>query len=312
MAQQRKRRPTSQYTGSRKQPRARKTQRQPAAANAPLVERAWVPLIDAWSATANGTAAVVCRKPDGRCAGALFQISLIEGGLTHAIDQLDAEPGGFERMMEELSSNGMIRPYEEAPVEVASAFIWGAYALALEHGYDWDLDDEIGDSLALVPRPPGEPGDWADQVWNDSIPTDLRQILEALPFSPDWPKGKELLVRTTAVFDLTDAPHAIEAIRSAAPDFVPNPTPPPCDGERNVHFAATRRPREGRGGGRKTIGRVEVCPEEFGPHLVVQCDTLSMACAVIHRLKSLLGESVVFSDAHWENANDLMRDGEFR
>jgi hypothetical protein len=273
------------------------------------VVRAWAPWRDAWAATANGTAAILRRRPDGGEAFAFFTLSMMEDGLTTAADKLDAAPGEFEKLLKQLGDS--VPPFEEARPDVASAFVWGGYAAAIEAGLQWDRVPGIKQALALVAKPPGKPHTWADMMWEDSISEDLQQVILSSPGPDEVPEGKEVMILTTATFDIDDPARAAEVLRAAAPEVV-------HDGRRGDAelFSLTREyPKRhwsplAKLGGRQVIAHVEVSLNASEPYLIVEGKTLSMTCVVMQRLRVLLGDGTFrLADVEWTTAEDLARLG---
>jgi hypothetical protein len=270
------------------------------------IERTWSPLVDAWSATGEGSAAILRRRPDGRFAGAFFGISMTQDGLTFAGDLPDAEPGEFEGVLRKLGEG--IPPYQEGPPEVVSGFVWGAYASSVESGRDWDQVPKLKRALALVAKPPGTPRQWADALWDDSIPAGLKRVLLALPDPETLPEGKEAMVVTTATFEAADPAAIATVLRKARPDFGD-------DGREGLvrHFTLTRPYPKGHWsplaglGGRQIVGRVEVHHDTNSPRLVAEGKTLSMTCVLIQRLKGLVGDAIRLVDTTWADSEELMR-----
>jgi hypothetical protein len=271
------------------------------------VQRTWGPWRDAWAATGNGTAAILRRRPDGREAWAFFTLNMMEDGLTSAAEKADAEPGEFEGMLAQLADS--IPPYQEAPLDVVSAFVWGGYAAAIDAGREWDRVRGIKPALAQVPKPPGKPHAWADMMWEDSIDEELQQIILTSPGPDEIPEGKEVMILTTATFDVDEPARAADVLRRATPEVV-------HDGREGdvEHFSLTREyPKRhwsplARLGGRQVIGHVEVGLDARDPHLVVEGKTLSMTCVVMQRLRRLLGDGAFrLTDVEWRTADELAR-----
>lgn len=274
------------------------------------VVRTWGPWRDAWAATGNGTAAILRRRPDGREAWAFFTLSMMEDGLTSAAEKLDAKPGEFEDMFAKLADS--LPPCEEAPLDVVSAFVWGGYAAAIDAGREWDRVPGIKPALAQVPKPPGKPHTWADMMWEDSIDEQLQQVILTSPGPDEIPEGKEVMILTTAVFDVADPARTADVLRRARPEVV-------HDGrEGDVElFSVTREyPKRhwsplAKLGGRQVVGHVEVSLDARDPHLVVEGKTLSTTCVVMQRLRRLLGDGTFqLADVAWQTADDLARRGQ--
>ena len=269
------------------------------------VERAWIPCPDAWTATGHGLVAVERRQPDGRFVGAFFTIEMLMDGLTMAADAPDCAAGEFAAKLDTLSDT--LPPFIEGPVEAAACFVWGGYALSIESGRDWGGVAKLKQTLALMPKPPGTPRQWADLLWNDITPEGLTRVIARAPHPAEIPEGKEVMILTTATFDADDDPaRLIQKLAKARPDFVDEGK---ADG---AHVFSMTRPYP-RGhwsplsllGGRQLVGQVLVQDDDGRPTLVVSGKTMSMTCVLIQKLKRLMGDTIRLADAEWLDTDDL-------
>jgi hypothetical protein len=270
------------------------------------VQRAWVPCPDAWGATGHGLIAVERRQPDGRFAGAFFTIDMLLEGLTMAADAPDCAAGEFAEKLKSFQDG--LPPFREGPVEAAAYFAWGAYSLSVESGRDWGSVPKLKQTLALMPKPPGTPRQWADLLWNELTPDGLRRVISRAPHPTDIPEDKEVMIFTTATFDAADDPaRLIKTLGKARPDFVDDGA-----GDDGARFFTLTRPYPKEHwsplamlGGRQVVGQVEVRADAGRPALVVTGKTISMTCVVIQRLKRLMGDAIKLTGTEWHDVDDL-------
>src|SRR5258705_6402945 len=101
----------------------------------PLV-KAFVPSPDPWRVSGYGSAGVIRRQPDGRCASAFFTFSLMHLGIETMFGEDDKPLEEIEKGLREYRH--LMPPCEEGPEDLVSRFVWGAYGLNSWGGIEWD------------------------------------------------------------------------------------------------------------------------------------------------------------------------------
>jgi hypothetical protein len=256
------------------------------------VDRVYVPIPDVWCATGMGTVAVVRRRPDGRIAYGAFLLNLSEHGITGAFGKTDPRPAAEESFLDDMRD--MIPPMQEGSLEDASAFVYGAMALADSQDAGFP-PDEIGPYLDLLPPPPGAAQQWLDGLIGRGgrTPAGLVRIVADLPSDVDIPDGQEIAVATEMEFRLPEA--------SASLARAPAKFPPISDGDGTARFHHTPVPtgtpsKHGTPG--KVQGEVRIC----GDHVVAIALTLSMAARLIADLREWLGPGISLTAVRWGNS----------
>ena len=266
------------------------------------IARAYVPISDVWRATGLGTACIVRRQPNGKLTHACFTINLLEHGIelmAGKADQTLIELNDFFESMRDL-----VPPYEEGPTELASAYIWGAWALGEREGFGFPPQEEAL-FLPLVPQPPGTPEDWLRQFVGPGglVPPELMANIAKTVLPEDLPEGKECALLTRMSFALADASSAVKKLQQSKPNkmgfrFV---QVKPLGADSEAIFECGRPiPKPPRSmmplrRGLQIQGQVRIT----GGKLLAEAMTLSMAAQLAGLLKDTLGGDIRLSSTSW-------------
>jgi hypothetical protein len=237
-----------------------------------------------------GTAAVVRRRPDGRLAYGAFLLNLCEHGLSGAFGKMDAVPG--EKLLDDLRDT--IPPMEEGDLADASAFVYGALALAesQEAGFP---PEAIGPYLDLLPPPPGAARQWLDGLVGAGgrTPAGLLRIVAELPVDVDVGNDKEIAVGTEMVFLLSE-------VCLPRPDATAR-FPWIGDEEGSSAFHYTPVPA-GALAKRGTPGKVQGEVRVHGARVLAIAGALSMAARMVRDLREWLGPAIKLSSVRWASS----------
>lgn len=268
------------------------------------VVRAYGPDRDAWAATGFGSAVVVRQQPDGRWAFAAFWISLLDGGLTMFFGNSNEIPQEWERAFFH-DMEPKIPPLEEAPIELVSDYVWGAYVFGQGDG-DWQGTGKMpGYYLAFVPQPPGGPSQWLRRLVGPHglTPGGLLKVIHQNSNIPDIPDGQEVAVITEMTFRIADAPATVARLRTLEPEF--NLTGQ-VEGETCFNWTRQYPPGHwsplARLGERQVIGQVRVRTGR----LTATAGTLSMASGLVRRLKQAVGVGLALERTTWTGSRELL------
>lgn len=167
------------------------------------VERAYMPLDEAWRSTGIGTAGVVRRDGDASLHSAFFWIDLHEGGLVGIFGKMDMSEHDLERFVSEVMPD--VPPCVVGPVGLASEYIWGARALSESSGAGFPAELQEA-HFALVPRPAGSASAWKRRLVGRGglAPDDLVRMTRRNPVPADMPEGKDIIILTEMTFDVED------------------------------------------------------------------------------------------------------------
>lgn len=267
------------------------------------VVRACAPVGDVWEATGLGTAYLERRRPNGRSAWVMAKLNLREHGISVVSGKLDDTPAEARDLLETMRD--LTPPFEEAPLELVSAYLWGAWALGEAKGSP--LPPGTAESfLALVPRPPGAPQRWVAQlVGPDGLtPARLVELIASLPDHEETHEGSEIAIATSMWFqgpDEEDAVSLLQANRPGPSGFRFIPGEPPEDGE-GFHFELARPLPEGPRSimpvrdGLQIQGHVRI----EGDEIVATAMSLSMAARLAASLREVLGAGrVTLVETSW-------------
>src|SRR5215212_4441077 len=111
--------------------------REPNRRSWPIV-RAYVPVKDAWRVSGCGTAGIVRRQPDGALTYSIYNIELTKGGLTGAFGKDNESQEQVEESLMELAD--LMPPFEEGDPDLMARYVWGAYAMSIEEGFEWPAE----------------------------------------------------------------------------------------------------------------------------------------------------------------------------
>jgi hypothetical protein len=266
------------------------------------VEKAYVPVDEAWRATGIGTAGVVRRDGDARLHSAFFWIDLHESGLVGIFGKRDMTERDHERFVKKILPD--VPPCVEGPVELASAYIWGARALTESSGAGFPAELQEA-HFALVPRPAGSASAWKRRLVGRGglAPDDLVRMTTRNPVPADMPDGKDIIIITEMTFDVQDHEGAIRLLRDERPEFR-------LVGEEDGEAEFVRTRPYGKGhwsplalhGGRQTTGEILVGPSG----LKASANTLSMAASLAGKLKQILGERITLRSTTWTDQEELL------
>lgn len=266
------------------------------------VVRSFVPRPEVWNACGFGSAGVVREQPGGLLSLTLFQLSLIDGGIHTAFTKEDLTPEKLEALLEIMAR--LAPPWREGPPELASRYVWGAYAMSLEDGVSWSGDVER--YLDVVPQPRGGPKQWLEGLLGIGglTPPGLVEVVRRNKTPGDIPDGKEPVVLTRIRYSVRRPEKIAGVLRRERPEF-------DLTGEEDgkLFFSWTREYPEGhpnplaRMGGRQMLGNITIGKDA----MLVETNTLSWAGRLMMRLCELAGGDITFEDVHWTGGRDLLR-----
>jgi hypothetical protein len=266
----------------------------------------FVPDPDVWRVAGCGSAGICRRRPDGTIASAFFIFELIDGGLTGMFGR-DDNPD-LETAMELMTDlKDRVPPMIPGDADLASQYVHGAYAWALEYGYEFPPDDRRP-YFSLLPPMSGTAQWWMQNFVQTLTPTRLVEVIRAMDIPDDLPDGKEVVCMARATFDLEDGSSACETLCGLQPEFIYDGT----DEDGYELFSLTRKYPKNHWsplallGGRQILGSVEI----RGTELTASAKVLSMAARVVWRLKQTLGEKLRLRDVEWTSIADLFRKAE--
>jgi hypothetical protein len=278
------------------------------AAQWPIV-RAYVPVEDVFRVSGLGTAGIVRRRPDGRCAWAMFRIDLMEHGLGMMFGKDDEPIKKIDQALEEMRD--VLPPFEAGTPELAAAYIWGAWALAEAEGSGFP-PHLTASYLGLLPRLPGSSESWLNRLVGPgglSSP-DLVEIIRETPPPDEAGEGREFAIMTMMIFRLADAPSATLRLRTSSPDgqgfrFIPGESP---ENDAIVHFQWARPLPKGPRSMMPVRGDLQIqgWVDIEGDELRAVAMTLSMAARLVSNLKALLGDAIHLEHAHWTSPEEIM------
>jgi len=257
----------------------------------PIV-RAYVPLEDAWTASGYGSAGIVRRQPNGRLSCAMFTINLSAGGLELGFCFEDKTEVELEETLEKIADE--MPPFVEGNAGVAAKYTWGAYALSCENGIDWS--DEISEPLAMMPKIGGTKRWWAEQFVQDLVPLGLLQTATHIFELGENPRGKEVAVAVSMVFDVPDSNAVVKTMRNRPEDFTE------IQGSSRALTFHWIRERKWVVGERVPHALIGIRKREmFG-----QVGTLSMAARLIAELNKITDGQIKLVHPHWGDFDELM------
>ncbi len=268
----------------------------------PIV-RAYVPLRDAWIASGTGTAGILREHPDGDRFHLLFLIDLSAGGLRGVMSRDKVSAEFFERSLEEIKEHGL-SPLEEGPVELASEYIWGSYALTEAAVGPWPSEmDRL--YMSAVPRPPGTKQEWVERLVGPegSIPPQFLQYLAAHPPAEDQPEEVVSPVFVTMMFQVYEPLMAAQKIRARKHDFLQSERP-----KGQVGFDWYYDPERGSSVLWTPDRKVPVGTLTFeGDKLQAQTAALHLAARLISILEQEARIDMNLVGVRWDDPQDLMR-----
>ncbi len=256
------------------------------------VERVYVPVSDIWRATGLGTAAIARRRPDGKLAYGAFLLNLSEHGLSGMFGKMDAPAGDRGSLLDDMRD--MIPPREEGALADASAFVYGAMALAEAQNAGFP-PEEIGPYLDLLPPPPGAARQWLDGLVGAGgrTPAGLLRIIHDIPIDVDVGDGKEIAVGTEMEFHL---PEVYFSPPAGAARF-------PWIGEHDGAFGFRYTPvPAGTSAKHGTPGKVQGEVRVRGDRARAIALSLSMAARLVADLREWLGPRIELSSVRWANS----------
>ncbi|MGH7177895.1 MAG: hypothetical protein ACREJC_10975 [Tepidisphaeraceae bacterium] len=265
----------------------------------------YVPDPDVWRVTGCGIAAIFRQIPDGRVASALFDIELMHGGIKmmygkddHA--SLDDALGLLEIARKHAP------PCVPGEPDLAARYVYGAYALGLDMGFDFPAEQRRP-YFSLLPMMAGTKNWWLQQLTHDDLtPARLVEIVRAIDAPDEVPEDKEMICLTTAIFDVDDGQAACEKLAEHHPEFAYDDE----DDQGYEVFTFTREYPKNHWsplaslGGRQILGNVRIRATE----LQASAQVLSMAARLVTRLKQVIGGSIRLRGAEWKNVEEMMRE----
>lgn len=266
------------------------------------VAGSFVPRRDVWNVCGFGSAGVVREQPGGLLSLTMFQLSLIDGGVHTAFTKGDLTPEILKALLESLADH--MPPWQEGPLDLASRFVWGAYAMSLEEDAAWSGDLER--CLESLPQPGGGPKQWREGLVGVGglTPPGLVKIARENKISEDIPDGKEPVVLTRIRYSVRRPEKIAGVLRRERPEFDLT-----GEEEGKLFFSWTREYPGGhpsplaRMGGRQVLGNITF----DGNGLLAETNTLSWAGRLMVRLCELAGGDIAFEDVRWTAGRDLLR-----
>jgi hypothetical protein len=261
------------------------------------VARVLVPRPAVWQATGLGTAGVVRAQPDGRYASAFFVMSLEDHGLKGLFGKDDASMDEIDALL--AGVHGLVPPWCDGPLALASEFAWGARSVSEAAGSEFPESD-LRRYFGLLAPPPGAASDWHARLVGPGglTPLELVEVIAAGPPADELPEGKAVAVFTNVTFDLFDTADALQKLR--APEFVQEES-----GTRGGLVVRTWMPTgggaRGRDAPRKMQGKVAIGSGELSATAM----TLSMAARLLGTLEDLLGDSARPREVQWRAAYEV-------
>jgi hypothetical protein len=263
--------------------------------NWPIV-RAYVPPDDCWKSTGYGSAGIVRQQPDGKLSSSFFSLGLMRGGLMSVFGHVDSSWDEIERDLR--IKRHTVPPAVVGEVDLATRYIWGAYAWSLEDGLRWP-DDLETQHLAVVPPLSGGRHRWLAQFAGPTglVPGDLYDLVKSFHPMHD-PTDKEPLVFTEIVYSLIEQAAVLEKLRSAGPHILP------MDQDLDtVYFECTREfdakkvmPLEPMRS-RQPVGSIRI----QGGKLLAESRALSLAAYMISKLREYCGDLILFERTSWSD-----------
>ncbi len=267
--------------------------------------RAQAPWRSCWDATGCGSAAVLRRAPDGRIGLAAMNVLLMSGGLSVAFGLTLGSEAEADDFLAEM--DGTLAPWEDSPVEAASAFAWGARALAESHGALFDA--RMDSLLRMFPRPDGAQASIVERLVGAGgmTPAALAEIVRR-NYRPDLSDdGREPMIVTTMSFRVGHHARTLAALRRARPEFDEE-----ASHEDDLAFGWSREyPRNhwsplARLGGRQVLGSVRLARDGS---LKADARSLSMAAALASKMRKLAGGDVRLERADWTDVSMMTKAG---
>jgi hypothetical protein len=262
----------------------------------PLV-KAFVPSPEPWRVSGYGSAGVIRRQPDGRCASAFFTFSVMHVGIETMFGQDDKPAEEIERGLREYGH--LMPPCEEGPEDLVSRFVWGAYGLSLWGDVEWE-PDKVGRYLRMVPPLSGTRNWWFQQFVGENglVPPELWEHVQPLITVADRsPQGKEPAVATFMTYAGVDGDAAAQALRSR-PDVFTESTGGGGGHPPTFFWMRERRAEPGR---KVKHGAVVVGATTIQAHAA----TLSLASIMVGVMKDALGPELRLTDASWSDPSKL-------
>jgi hypothetical protein len=263
--------------------------------NWPIV-RAYIPPADCWTSTGFGTAGIVRQQPNGKLSSSFFVLGLMRGGLMSVFGHVDSDWEEIERDLR--IKRHSIPPCVIGDTELATRYIWGAFAWSLEDNLRWP-DELETQHLAIVPPLPGGRTRWLTQFVGPTglIPDDLYDLVKS--YEPVLePQEKEPLVFTEIVYGLVEQAGVLEKLRNAGPHILP------MDQDLDtVYFECTREfsnkkvaPLEPMRS-RQPVGSIRI----QGGKLLAEARALSLAAYLIGKLREYCGDAILFERTSWSD-----------
>ncbi len=260
--------------------------------------RVYVPIEDMWRACGHGSVMVFRGQPNGPAAMVLFGVDISRKGLAFVGGRSFRAQGEIDGFIDGQLDES--RPFEEGSIELASKYLWGAWALgaAANSGFPFR---EAAPYLAFVPKPSGSPKSWVvDLVGPEGLtPRKLVEVVDSIPAHVE-DDGGDVGVSTTMSFRLADAATTASLLQASLPDrrgfrFLPN------ESATVGSFDFVRPIPEGPlsampiRGNQQVQGWVDVEDDK----LVASALTLSMASVLAYNLRRVLGGGLKLVDADW-------------
>jgi hypothetical protein len=271
----------------------------------PIV-RAYAPIEDVFRATGFGSAGIVRSSPNGKWFTSYFGFSLSDAGITAMYGKDNTDETENAGVLNSLKH--MTPAMEPAPPELAARYIWGAHALGLSAGNEFE-PTESARYLGMVPKIAGRSSWWLQQFIGPGglAAPGLVQFIKDHPVPAEIPEDKEVIVWTTATFECSNVAAITAKLRELAPEFWE-------DGDEDgvSYFTWSREyPKKhwsplSKLGGRQILGSVQV----HSHHLVADAKVLSMASILIAKLKFALGDNIKLRDTVWKGAKELIREAQ--
>jgi hypothetical protein len=265
------------------------------------VVRSFVPRQEVWNVCGFGNAGLVREQPGGLLSLTMFELSLIDGGIHTAFTKGDLTPENLGALLEIIALQAP--PWQDGPLELASRFVWGAYALSLQEGVAWSGDVER--YLESLPQPGGGPKQWLEGLLGAGglTPPGLVKIVQENKISDDIPDGKETMVITAMRYSVRQPEQFIRALRRENPEFIPD-----SEEDGRFLFSWTREYPEdhtspaAKMGGRQVLGSITIEKNA----MLAETRTLSWAGRLMTRLCELAGDNIAFEDVRWTAGQDLL------
>jgi len=262
-------------------------------------------MADCFRATGCGSVSVARRAPDGKITSAFCNIELMGGGILNMFAKEDhPDEADVDKLVKEMSD--VMPPMVPGDEQLAARYTWGAYAWSLDQGYSFPGAEHP--YLSMVPKLGGSRNWWLQQLTTGPdalVPQELADVIDENQPDEDLPGDKEIVILTTATFELADRQDAIDQLIRNSPEFTPTD-----EDDESITFDFSRKyPKDHWSplrllGGRQSLGSVIVQRD----CLVGECKTLSMTARLIARLKGMFGETIHLRETKWKGAQELIRE----